>query len=509
MMEKEIMELLRLERIREPLSPSKRVKDFQVTIQRTKNGEEIELAGFLLARKPPYAPNDAAYYLLSPLTPSELASLSKDDFRSYLVIRMTEMTEVRGNVRPGSHVRVKGVMDAYPWGNLRTVHTLLIEGREYPEYWKDYQEFALSRREVINLFERTVYMPDEMRMALIYSLYGVPYVLGMEQSRNWGEGFDFTVYKYRENLGLLALWKALKYLYDSLPWEVRVTKKTMLEIEDPFLGIDFRVRNPNGTDMKYYTPLKKISMNKLPKWVKDQITNKKAIGLLPENKEPNPTDLLARISETPFVLTPWEEKPYFEKNREFQQLMPNLLVTVFLQREQHMAMNTKDLEPFRKEFLKWIEYGRQEYPDMFNPLSSSPKGLFHINLRYLLDVRVFGAATRFSGKVTKKTIGDIRQIKEAILNDWAVVVKDHPEILMELRKDYERYVPRDVRAQRALQVFYDLSSTSITGDVDKEEFLNELLQQGFNQKDALELIERFISSGYVYEPFPGKLRLIR
>lgn len=90
-----------------------------------------------------------------------------------------------------------------------------------------------------------------MRNALIYSIYGVPFIPG----KSWGEGFEFTTFKYGENSDLLALWKALKYLYSSLPWEVRRTRQRIMEVDDPFLGLDFRLGNPpNGSDMKYYTP---------------------------------------------------------------------------------------------------------------------------------------------------------------------------------------------------------------------------------------------------------------
>ncbi|WP_082871967.1 hypothetical protein [Thermococcus piezophilus] len=512
MMEKEILELLRLERMREPLSPSRRVREFQMRLQRIKNGEETEVAGFLLARKPPNAPRDAAYYLLSPLSPSELAGLEKDEFRTYLIVRATENTRVSGEVRPGSYVLVRGVMDAYPLGNMRMMHAESIAGRDYSEYWLDYKDFALSRREVIDLFERTVYLRDDMRRALIYSLYGVPYMPWGSNAPRWGEGFDYTVYKHGEDLGLLALWKALKYLYSNLPWETRLGKETALEIDDPLLGIDFRVGNPNKTDMMYYTPLSKKSLVKLPKWAERFVINKNAIGLLPHNVEPNPMDILAKISETPFVLAPWEEKPYFEESREFKQLLPNLLVTVFMQRERFRSMSPLKLEELKKEHLKWRQWGRREYGETFGKLTTS-EGVLHLGMRYYLDTRLFGAITRFRGKITKKAAKEVREINESILNDWNVVINDlkrtHPEIVMRLTREYERYVPGDVRAQKAVEIFHDLASTSLTGEITREEFLAGLTEYGFSASDASELIEKLIATGYIYKPFPGKLRLVR
>ncbi|KUH33517.1 hypothetical protein APY94_06020 [Thermococcus celericrescens] len=511
-MEREILELLRLERAREPLSPGRRLREFQLRIQRLKNGEDVEIAGFLLGRKPPNAPRDAAYYLLSPLSPSELAGLGRDEFRTYLVIQATEGTRVNGDVRPGSYVAVRGTADAYRWGNLRMVHAASIEGRDYSEYWKDYREFALSRREVVDLFERTIYVRKDMMKALIYSLYGVPYILWGSEAPQWGEGFEYTVYKYGENMGLLALWKALKYFQSSLPWEVRLRKETALEIIDPVLDIDFRIRNPNGTDMKYYTPSSRRGLVRVPKWSKGHIVNKRAIGLLPRDVEANPTDPLAKISETPFVLMPWDEKPYFEENREFQQLIPNLLVTIFINRERYLSMSHEELSRLRDEHLKWRRWGRKEYSETFEKLTT-PSGVLHLGMRFYLDSRLFGAITRFYGKVTDRAVKDVREIDDTILNEWSVffgeLIKKRPEVIMKLEKEYARYIPYDVRAQKALQIFHDLASTSPFGEVTREEFLREMLKNGFNERDALNLIEKFIANGYIYEPFPGKLILIR
>ncbi|AFL95725.1 hypothetical protein CL1_1526 [Thermococcus cleftensis] len=506
-MEGEILELLGLERAREPLSPGKRLREFQKRIQSLKNGDEVEVAGFLIGRKPPGAPLDGAYYLLSPIPPSELASLGKSEFRTYLVIRATEMTEMKGEVRPGSHVLVRGITDAYPWGNLRMVHAKEIEGRDYSDYWRDYSEFALSGREVGELFENTVYLRDDMRKALIYSLFGVPYT-PLPETRSWGEGFGYTVYRYGEGTGLLALWKALKYFYKGLPWEVRLSRKRVIETEDPLLGIDFRLGNPNGSDVKYYTPLTKKALSALPKWVEPFLTGKRSVGLIPENREPNPRDALARISETPFVLVPWEEKPYFEESREFRQLLPNLLVTVFLHRAKVTSLGGEVMREFRERYIELREWGRREYGREFEVLSV-PSSFLNNRTRYVLDARLFGAVSRFRGKPGRRVVREVVGISEAIINDWAVVIKENPEILISLEREYERYVPRDVRAQRALMLIYDIAATSTEGEMTAEEVVRTLVSRGFSRTDALELLERFIKTGYLYEPFPGKLKLVR
>jgi len=217
---------------------------------------------------------------------------------------------------------------------------------------------------------------------------------------------------------------------------------------------------------------------------------------------------LARISETPFVLVHSEEKPYFEENREFLQLIPNLIVTVFVQRERHLSLDREEVRTVEEELLRWLRESREDYGDPFRALTA-PEGLMNVGIRVKLGRRVFGAITRFSGRATKRAAKEVRLINEAIVNDWMVVLKDHPDEMIRLLREYERYVPGDVRAQRALEILHDLSSVSPRGEVTREEFISELVKAGFSREDALELTERFIATGYVYEPFPGKLRPIR
>jgi len=507
-MEGEILKLLKLERAREPLTPGKRLREFQAMIQRFKNGEDVEIGGFLTGRKPPYAPRDGLYLLLSPIPPSELRGLRKNEFRTYLVVKATEETTITGEVRPGSYVLVRGVIDAYPWGNLRLVHAREIKGKDYSDYWRDYREFALSRREVLGLFDSTLYLRDDMRKALMYSLFGSPIML-IPDTGNWGEGFGYTVYRHGQTeRGLLALWKAMKYLYQALPWEVRLTRERVLEVEDPFLGLDLRLGNPNGSDLRYYTPQTRRGLRGIPKWVEPFISSKRAVGLLPENVEADPRDFMARLSEAPFVLLPDEERPYFEENREFRELLPNLLVTIFLHRARVQTLDGKAMETFREEYIGLREWGRREYGRKFEVLSV-PSSFLNNRIRYVLDARLFGAVGRFRGKVGKNAAREVIRMEEAIINDWAVVVSDNPEILIALEKEYERYVPGDVRAQRALTIIHDLASTSPTGEVSVEEVVEHLRRHGFNELDALNLVKRFVALGYLYEPFPGKLRMVR
>ena len=504
-MEEELMELLNWVGTRKPLSPARRIKEFQRRLQRTKNGEDTRVIRFLVGRKPHYAPADAVYCLLSPIPPSELITLSENEPRTYLVLRITERTALRGDVRPGSYVTAEGVLDAYHWGNLRMLHSTSIEGRDYSEYWLGYKNAALSKGEIEELLSRTLYVGEEMQKALTYALYGTPVVLGTPEK--WGEGVEFAVYRYRAENELLALWTALKYLHSLIPWELRLRRERFIEGMDPFLDLDLRLGNPNSTGLRYFVPYSKRSLHGVPKWASRKLMEKRAVGLLPENRDADPTEVMARISETPFVLVPREERPYYERNREMEGLIPNFLVTIFIGRTRLTSMNPGTLEEFRRKFIRWQERKREEYGEDFEALIS-PRGLMNPSLRYHLNVRLLGSAARFEGGLNRSIARDIFRINDTVVNDWMVVLKDRPDVAMRLLKEYERYIPRDVRANRALRIFSDLASTSPQGEVTKEEFLRALLDAGFSPSDAGEMIERFIAAGYIYEPFQGRLRLV-
>ncbi|HIH73668.1 MAG TPA: hypothetical protein HA300_10060, partial [Thermococcaceae archaeon] len=55
----------------------------------------------------------------------------------------------------------------------------------------------------------------------------------------------------------------------------------------------------------------------------------------------------------------------------------------------------------------------------------------------------------------------------------------------------------------------DLEATSIDGSVSREEFYKALVEYGFKPSYAEEIIERLIADGYLYEPFIGRLKMIK
>jgi len=472
------------------LSPGTRMRLFQRRLQTLKNYDEVELSGFLVGRRPPNAPRDALYLLLSPVPPSELRSV---DFRSYAVIRLDEKTVLTGDVRPGSYVRVRGLLEPYPWGTLRMVRAAEVEGRTYEDYWRD-MPGALSKNEVEGLFQEALGMRDDMRKAVLYALFGSPLV---PNALHWGEGFEYTV--YRHSGGIIPLWKALRGLYSLLPWEVRLGRGS-LEVDDPFLGLDLRFGRPRS-GMLYYVPGRRSSLRKVPERIRGYLEKKRAVGLLPREVKADPRDLVARLSEAPFVLLPSDERPYFEGS-PLRGLVPNLMVTLSRARAEVPVLSGKPLERFQRAYLQLREWAREEYPEF--KLLSVPSSFLNGRLHYLLSLRLFGAVDRFSGD-ERRALREVIAMEEAIINDWVVILSERPELVMALEREYERYVPEDVRAQRALAIIHDLASTS---DLTRESVVSALVRHGFSERDAVQLLEGFLALGYLYEPFPGRLKVV-
>ncbi|ASJ02577.1 hypothetical protein A3L09_04540 [Thermococcus profundus] len=502
----ELAELLREER--EALTPQKRVRDFQERIQRIPNGEEVEVSGFLLLRKPPNAPKDAAYYLLSPLSPGELRELPANSPRSYVAVRIDEKTVLSGKFLSGSYVVVHGVIDAYPWGNMRMVRATSITPEDYSEYWKEYKDMALKPEEVEELISTSIYANHDFQLGLIYSLYGSPRIL--ESPRDWGEGYEFSVlgYKGRES-GVLTLWRILKFLHSLLPRELRFRKNRKENFVDNFLDLDFKVFDPNNTPLRYYVPR---SPGRLSKGAERAILEKRTVGLLALPKRAHPGDSITGKAETPFVFIPEEdERPYLEEGGRIRKYLPNLIVTVFLEREKVSALSASKGtgEAFRRKFEDWLMEKRSEYGWKFDVLTI-PGGVFDVGSRYELSLRLFGSIARLEGNVRRSHIRTVQTINDEILNDWMTVLSSLPQSeVQRLLKNYRGYVPSDRRAAKALTIFRDLESTTLRGTVSRAEFERALIKAGFSQEGAARTLEMLIREGYLYEPAAGKLRLVR
>ena len=133
--------------------------------------------------------------------------------------------------------------------------------------------------------------------------------------------------------------------------------------------------------------------------------------------------------------------------------------------------------------------------------------LFETNTRYLLSVHLLGAMARFEGKLKRGLINDVLLINQEILDTWMNELP--PGTLMKLVEDYEKYISSDKRSNIALSIFMDLESVSKDGSVPVGEFIEALVSYGFKRSDAERTLARLISEGYLYEPYAGKLRLIR
>ncbi|NJF24903.1 hypothetical protein [Thermococcus sp. Bubb.Bath] len=503
----ELMELVRWER-KPSLTPELRVKEFQESLQRAKNGDEVSLRGFVILRKPPWAPKDAAYYLFSPLSPGELRELKENVPRPYVVLRIDEGTVINGRLSSGSYVEVKGVLDSFPWGTLRMIRVLGMSAVDYSDYWKDYSWMALSRREVEELIESTIYAGRNFQLGLTYALYGSPRLL--ESPRSWGEGSEFSVLGYEgREAGILSLWHILRFIHSLLPWELQFRKERRTSYVDPFLDIDFTLFNPNGSGVSYYTPR---SPGKVSNYARKFLLSKSITALLPLPRKARPRDELAGKAEIPFVFIPSEdERPYLEKNSEFMRLFPNLLATIFMERERVGVVSASDSlgQRFRRKFEDWIIDKRNEYGWRFDVLTV-PGGVLDVGTRYELSFRLLGSMGRLEGAIRKSLIRNVENINDEIVNDWMTIVSSMPQSeLDKLIKEYHEYIPSDRRAARALEVFRDIASTSLTGDVGRDEFRDALVRAGFGGGSTEKIIESLIREGYIYEPLAGKLRLVR
>ena len=496
-MTEELMEIMSFVKVPKPLSPDERARKFQLEVQKLRNGEEVELEGFFIARKPPYAPDDAAYYLLSPLPPGELRVWRKP--KPYVVLRVTEKSRLEA-VYSGSYIRVRGVADAYPWGTLRMLHVLSMKRTGYSDYWKLFREYALSKAEIEELFSSTVYAPYDLLKAFIYSFLNAPTLIGV--GIDWAEGTTFSTIK--DGRTVYSAWETFRYIYSLLPQELRLRRERWSEAFDEFLDLDFRLRDPND-GVKYYVPARKDMLVReipAPSWAKRHFLGKSATFLAPRAVL-RPDDGVARLSEIPFIMT---EPMAYERNRELEQLMPNLIATLFLARESVPSLNLGDLKPYRVRFEAFLAKNRSQYGNLFEALKV--KGMiFETGLRYQLGARLLGSMARFEGKLKKPLVSDVLLIMQEVLDLWINELPEREKI--RLLRNYEHYVGRDRKLSTALSIFTDLEATSSDGTVRKEEFLRALMEYGFTENTAREILEHFMAEGYLYEPLAGKLRLVR
>ena len=501
-MSEEVMELIRMARGPEPLTPARRAREFQIRIQKVKIGDEIEVSGFLLMREPPNSPKDAIYYLLSPLSPSELKSLPRDELRPYVVLRIDEASKVSGRLYSGAHVRVSGILHAYPWGTMRVIFVENLLSEDYSAHWLEFSDSSLTKSEFESLFMDTIYANYDFEKALVYSLFASPTIVGSRN--NWGEGVSLSAFKKEERIAL-SVWETFRYLYSLLPWELRLKRAPWTEYVDPHLGVDFRLRDPNNSGISYYVPTSRTLLKAelpLPKWARPVFERKDAV-FLGARGNVVPNDPTARLSESPFILT---EPVAYERNRELEQLMPNVVATIFLERSKLGSLNVGELGAFRRKFEDWLMKNRREYGEKFDALRLSGM-LFETNTRYLLSVHLLGAMARFEGKLKRGLINDVLLINQEILDTWMNELP--PGTLMKLVEDYEKYISSDKRSNIALSIFMDLESVSKDGSVPVGEFIEALVSYGFKRSDAERTLARLISEGYLYEPYAGKLRLIR
>ena len=481
---------------REALDASHRVREFLRRMQRLRTGDEVEVRGFLVLRKPPNAPSDAVYYLLSPLSPSEL---KESGIKPYAVLRVTPYTNVSERLRSGDYVSVRGIADSYPLGNMRMLHVIEIRGQDYSHYWESFEGMALSGREIEGLIRDTIYANRQLEDTIVYSLFGSPFTL---LSPDWGEGVVLSAIK--DSTGIVKpLWLGLRYLTRLFPRELLLRKDGRIDVVDEELDLDFRLHLPESP-VRYYVPgsVKLLRGGGVPKWVERRFLRKEAVFLTPGVGRADPTAELPTLSEAPFLLT---ERVGFERNGELERLAGNLVASIFIQRSRLGALSNESVGYYRRKFEEWLRRERSEYGEKFDALRLSGR-VFDTGLRMRLGLRLMGAMARLEGRERRIFVSRVMAINTEIVDLWMNELP--PALIMRLVEDYERYVSGDRRANEALRIFMDMSTTRENGEVTRNEFLRALMEYGFRRRDALELIEKLLSAGYVYEPFPGRLKLV-
>ncbi|AIF69954.1 hypothetical protein PAP_07825 [Palaeococcus pacificus DY20341] len=504
----DVFSLLQALRGPQPLTPHQRVKDFQRTLQTHKIGDEIEISGFLLLREPPHPPKDALYYFLSPLSPSELQSLKRDEFRSFAVLKITDKASIPPSLefKSGEYVKVKGVVEAYPYGLLKAINVTSIEGRDYSEYWLEYKEYALSRRELESLFSQTIYADNnQIEMAFLYSLFSSPRVIGL----SFGEGAIFSTLKDNEKV-VKSFWEASKYLVRIFPRELRLQnpkslKKPYVYVDENF-DLDFVLFNPT-TSLRYYSPeTKRLLKKEIPvaNWAERYLLEHDGVFLTPKQySQIKANDPLAHHSETPFL----PNKPLgLERNREFEQLIPNIIITIALARERFKTFSPNDevVSEFRGMFDDWLVKNKREYGEKFDALRL--KGMvFETNTRFHLSLFLLGQMVRFEGAFKRSIAREVLTINQELLDTWMNELSE--EELIKALETYEGIVNVDNRTRKALSIFMDLEATSFDGYVNKGEFYDALIKYGFKHRYAEELIDKLLREGFLFEPSIGKLKL--
>ncbi|ASJ00463.1 hypothetical protein [Thermococcus gorgonarius] len=506
----ELVGLLGIHERKEPLSAERRAREFLKHLQELKPGDEATVRGFLLLRIPPNAPKDAVYYILAPLPPGELRKAGYQFPRAYAVVRIDDKTEIKGRLSSGSYVEVKAIVDAYPWGNLKLLRALRVSTLQYSQYWAQYRDLMLKPKEVEELIDETVHTTKSFRDALLYSIYGGTPLL--ESPTGWGEGSEFSLLSSRKReVGLVTMWRILRVVHSLFPWELQLRKERKLQYSDPFFDLDFTVINPNQEPFRYYVPGSPL---RISKFAQRALEGKNAIGLLSLPKRASPVDGLVSMAELPFVFIPQEdERPYLQDTKLLSKFMPNLIATIFIERERYGSVSIRDseVEILRRKFEEWLIEKREEYGWKFDVLTI-PGAVLDIRRRYELTLRLFGSVGRFRGRLGRNEVRTVMEVNEEILNDWMVVVDSLPQSelqkLLSL-KEYRLYLPADRRIAKALEIFRDIEATTLSGEVDRVEFLDALLKFGFSREWAERTLERLIKEGYIYEPARGKLKLVR
>lgn len=96
----------------------------------------------------------------------------------------------------------------------------------------------------------------------------------------------------------------------------------------------------------------------------------------------------------------------YEKNREFEELILNLIVIVMFVRERFGILNFWEFKDYGRKFESFFVKNRWEYGELFDVFIFFGK-VFNVNLCYCLGVRLLGLMVCLEGWFLKLLIIDL------------------------------------------------------------------------------------------------------
>ncbi|CAI1494174.1 protein of unknown function (plasmid) [Thermococcus nautili] len=509
MMEMELLQLLRSSVRRNPreilvdlestgrvLTPIRRRNLFLKALSEArKRKEEWEFKGFILPTPKSFQRKHPAeaYFVLSPLRASEQAELRPSD-RVYLLLKIPENVKVPEGLKFDDYVAVRGFVSGFemlPTGTgevkrVDVLHTLEIRKLPVEDYWAEFREYALSQREILDIFENTFLSEYNFVKAIIYGLLGSPYVM----EYNLPEGFSFGVFQNDERT-VSEFLRAFNQFAKVFPKEFLLTYlPPKVYFEELTFGLHHKLPVSKASYEYYFNKNRVVIKEEipLPDWVKPYLFSHRHSIYSPKLSKARLNDSFAEKSEVFWTLSEGDEFE-FEIHRELKSLATNLLISFAMMREEVRTVRVQEDIPniFRAVLGRLLRsYG---YHDVIYNSDV-------IRSRYKLGVTLWGASYRFEGD-KEKALKEFRLAVEEMLERWLLSL-DEREI-----REMNPY--RGMRIDRVLKVLKELEAVYQKG-VPVEALSQELSLRGVKNPEVL--IDRLLAEGFAYSPVAGRIKSI-